>query len=374
MPDLFTPLDVGPLRLPNRVLMAPLTRCRATASRVPNDLMAEHYRQRAGSGLIISEATAISPEALGYPETPGIFTAEQVGGWKRVTAAVHGAGGRIVCQLWHVGRISHPAYQPHGRAPVAPSAVDPGGECRLPDGSKAARVEPRAMTLDDIALTIRDYAHAASAAIEAGFDGVEVHGANGYLPEQFLRDGTNRRTDAYGGPVENRARFLLEATGACVDVCGAERVGVRLSPSGLSGAGGGDSDHLATYGHVVRELDAMGVAFLHIMEAVPGWKTVSPPIPVRTFRSMYRGVLITNGGFDFAKATRYVGEGWCDAVAFGTLYIANPDLAERFARYGERAPLNAPDPATYYTPGARGYCDYPTMGEGVAALPAAEGR
>jgi N-ethylmaleimide reductase len=364
MPDLLTPLDVGPLRLPNRVLMAPLTRCRSTPTRVPNDLMAEYYRQRAGSGLLISEATVISPEASGYPETPGIHTAEQVAGWKRVTSAVHAAGGRIVCQLWHVGRISHPAYQPGRLAPLAPSPVHPGGECRLPDGSRAPRVEPRAMSLDDISRTIADYRHAARCALDAGFDGVELHGANGYLPQQFLRDGTNRRADQYGGSVANRARFMLEATQACIDGWGkggADRVGVRLSPSGISGQHGIDSDHLATYSHIVRELDALRVAYLHIMEAPPGWNSISAPIPVSTFRPMYRGVLITNAGFDYIKATQYIRDGWCDAVAFGTLYIANPDLAERFQRFGELAPLNAPDPATYYTTGPKGYTDYPTL-------------
>jgi N-ethylmaleimide reductase len=359
-PVLLSSIRVGPLVIPNRVWMAPLTRSRAGVERVPNALMAEHYRQRASAGLIISEATQISEQGIGYPDTPGIQTPEQVDGWRLVTRAVHDAGGRIVCQLWHVGRFSHPVFQPGGELPVAPSAINPGGEARTADGPKA-RVTPRALELVEFPRIIEDYRHAARRAKDAGFDGVELHGANGYLPDQFLRDSSNHRTDRYGGSVANRCRFLLEAAEAIIDVWGADRVGVRLSPSGIYN-GMTDSDPRGTFAHAVRELAARRVGYLHVMEAMPGASALDPPIPVSFFRPMYDGALVTNGGFTFEKGKAYLREGWCDAIAFGKLFISNPDLPERFRRFGSDAPLTPWDQSTFYTPGSKGYTDYPALG------------
>lgn len=357
MPDLFSPLKIGPLTLPNRVLMAPLTRCRANPDGSPGELAPLYYQQRASAGLIISEATCISPQAHGYPNTPGIYTPAHIAGWKRVTDAVHRAGGLIYCQLWHVGRLSHPDYQPGGALPIAPSAINSGGETRTPSGPKP-RVTPRAIELAEIPAIIDQYRHAAACAKEAGFDGVELHGANGYLPDQFLRDKSNHRTDAYGGPPANRARFMLEATHALIGVWGAGRVGVRLSPSGRY-HGIDDSDPLKTFGHAVRELGKLGLAYQHIMEPMaPG---DYDHLPMKVFRPMFDGVLITNSGFTFEKATAYLREGWADAVAWGKLFIANPDLPERFRRGAANAVLNAPDEATFYSAGAKGYTDYPAL-------------
>ncbi len=369
MADLFTPLQVGSLSAPNRVFMAPLTRCRAGPGNVPTELMARYYTQRATAGLVISEATQICPEGAGYPSTPGIHSPEQVEGWKRVTSSVHGAGGRIFLQLWHVGRVSHNAYQPGGAAPVSSSATGRGGECTLPDFSKQPYPTPRALATDEIPLVIDQYRRAAEHAKTAGFDGVEVHGANGYLPDQFLRDGVNRRTDRYGGSIENRARFHLEATRAACEVFGAARVGVRLSPSGVFGDML-DSNPKATFGYLVSELGKLGLAYLHIMEAMEAdlrhGKEFNPayePIPVSYFRPLFKGTLVTNAGFTFEKATAYLKEGWADAVAFGVPFIANPDLPERFARMarGQATPLNPPDPATFYGGTEKGYTDYPAL-------------
>lgn len=369
MPTLFDPLRIGPLTAKNRVFMAPLTRSRADDDEVPTLMMAEYYAQRASAGLIVSEASPISPSARGYPWTPGLFTPAQVRGWKLVTEAVHARGGLIFAQLWHVGRISHPDYQPGGAAPVAPSPIDPGGEARTPSGMKP-RVTPRALELHEIPLIMNDYRRAAENARLAGFDGVELHGANGYLPDQFLRDGTNHRTDTYGGPIPHRARFLLEAAQVCIDVWGAERVGVRLNPS-INTPGMLDSTPRETFGFAVRELARLGVAYLHIMERV-SYGDEPPPspddptnIPVGFFRPMYDGVLIANAGFTLEKATRYLREGWADAVAFGRLFLANPDLPERLARQasGVPTPFNQPDRSTFYTRGASGYIDYPSLSE-----------
>lgn len=358
MADLFSALTLGAITLPNRVLMAPLTRCRAQADGTPGESAALYYAQRASAGLIISEATCISERAHGYPNVPGVYTAPHIAGWRRVTDAVHRAGGRVFCQLWHVGRLSHPDYQPGSAAPVSASAISSGGECRTPTGAKP-RVTPRALETEEIAGVIEEYRHAAECAKGAGFDGVELHGANGYLPDQFLRDASNHRTDRYGGSVQNRARFMLEAFEAIASVWGADRVGVRLSPSGRY-HGIDDSDPLATFGHAVRELAKFGPAYQHIMEPMAPGDYVH--LPMRVFRPMFEGVLITNSGFDFAKATAYLKEGWADGVAFGKLFIANPDLVERFRRGGAGAALNPWDEATFYTPGAKGYTDYPALG------------
>jgi N-ethylmaleimide reductase len=365
--DILSPIRVGPYTLPNRVFMAPLTRCRAGAGNVPHALNAEYYAQRASAGLIISEATQISPGGAGYPATPGLHSDAQVEGWKLVTRAVHERGGRIFAQLWHVGRVSHNAYQPDGGAPYSSSEVAKSGQCTLPDGTTAPYPTPRALTTAQIRQVMADYRRAAENALRAGFDGVELHGANGYLPDQFLRDGVNRRTDEYGGSSANRSRFHLEATRELCAVWGADRVGVRLSPSGTFGDMR-DSDTKATFGHLITELGTLGLAYLHIMEAMeadlrhgpeslPGYE----PIPVSHFRPLFKGVLVTNSGFTREKADAYIREGAADAVAFGVAFIANPDLPERFRA---RAALNTPDPSTFYGGGAKGYTDYPTLPRG----------
>ncbi len=347
--------------------MAPLTRCRAGPGNAPTALNAEYYAQRAdpntGCSLIIAEATTISQQAAGYPDTPGLFTDAQVAGWRLVTDAVHARGGVIFAQLWHVGSISHPDFQPGGGLPVSASEVNPGGEARTPDGARKPRVAPRALDRAEIPAIIDDYARAAANALRAGFDGVELHGANGYLPHQFLSDASNRRTDEYGGSVQNRARFLLQAADACIAAVGPDRCGVRLSPNTGSPAII-DSDPLGTFSYVTRELAERRVAYLHIMETVPTWPSVQPPIPVRAFRPLFDGPLITNAGFTFEKATEYLRRGDCDAIAFGRALLANPDLTARFRRLalGDRdVPMNEPDPSTFYTQGPAGYTDYPTL-------------
>ena len=362
--DMLSPIDIGGRTLRNRVFFAPCTRCRADEHLAPHALNALYYRQRASMGLIITEATPINNEGHGYPRTPGIYTQAQIDGWKRVTDAVHEAGGTIYCQLWHVGRVSHMAYQPGGEVPLSSSASPRKADVMLPDGSKAPAPTPKAMTLDDIRRTIDDYGRAGRNALLAGFDGVELHGANGYLPDQFLRDGVNKRTDDYGGPIENRARFMLEAARVLVEAVGASRLGVRLSPSGVFNDMA-DSNPKATYGHVVQRLSDMQLAYLHITEAqesdakhgratIPGYE----PIPASYFRPMVKCPLVTNGGFTLEKANHYLREGWADAIAFGVAAIANPDLVERF-RTG--APLNTVDPSTFYGGGEKGYTDYPFL-------------
>jgi N-ethylmaleimide reductase len=375
--NLFQPLPLGhggPV-LPNRVIMAPLTRCRADAAigGAPHALNATYYAQRAGAGLIISEATQISQQGQGYPGTPGIYTSAHVDGWRLVTKAVHAAGGRIFAQLWHVGRTSHHAYQPDGRAPVSSSETCRGGECLLPDGTRAPYPTARALTLAEIRQVMNDYRHAAQCAKDAGFDGVELHGANGYLPDQFLRDGVNKRTDEYGGNIRNRARFHLEAARALLEVWGPGRVGVRLSPSGAFGAMT-DSNPLATYGHLIQAFNELPMAYLHIMEAMEDDQKLGPTldpnyraIPVAEFKPLTRHPVITNAGFTYEKARDYLARGDADAVAFGIPYIANPDLAQRFQRMaaGEDVPLNKPDFATFYTgrngDPSVGYTDYPAL-------------
>ena len=357
-PHLFTPLTFGALTAPHRVFMAPLTRCRAESGHVPGDLAVEYYRQRAGAGLIITEATSVSPRGFGYPSTPGIFTDAQVAGWKRVTDAVHAAGGRIFLQLWHVGRISHPAYQPDGARPVAPSAVKPKGQV-FTGTAMEDYVTPRALDLAEIPGVIAEYVDGARRAKDAGFDGVEIHNANGYLLDQFLRDGTNRRTDRYGGSVENRARLTLEVTRAVVDIWGADRVGIRFSPGGVFNDMH-DSDPLATFSHVLAQLVPFGLAYAHITEVTAqdiahgATRGVGP----RELRPVYPGVIVTAGGFTRDTGDQAIAEGWADAVAYGVPFLANPDLPERLRR---NAPLNPPDEATFYTPGPKGYTDYPTL-------------
>jgi N-ethylmaleimide reductase len=355
----FEPIRVGALELPNRIVMAPLTRQRAAAGNVPTELNALYYAQRAGAGLIISEATQVTPEGQGYANTPGIHSEAQVEGWRLVTEAVHRAGGRIFLQLWHVGRISHPCFQPGHAAPVAPSALTPPGEVYTPEGKKPY-VTPRALELDEIPAVIATYAEAARRARRAGFDGIEVHGANGYLIDQFLLDGTNHRTDAYGGSVENRARFLLEVTRAVAEAWSPDRVGVRLSPRGRFN-GMHDSDREATFSFAVSRLDALGLAYLHLVDPVAQGPFDNPEVPrlAPRLRPLFRGPLIIAGGLDREAAIQQLSAGDADLVAFGTHFISNPDLPERLRL---DAPLQQADRSTFYGGGARGYTDYPTLG------------
>lgn len=367
---LLTPVQVGPYRLPNRMVMAPLTRNRAGEGNVPTDLMATYYRQRASAGLIVSEATQVAPEGLGYPHTPGIHTDAQVDGWQRVTSRVHAAGGRIFLQLWHVGRISHPDLQPEGRLPVAPSAVRPEGKAVTYEGPKPFQT-PRALTTEEVAGVVEAYARGARNAYRAGFDGVEVHGANGYLIDQFLRDGTNRRSDRYGGPPEHRIRFLEEVVDAVAEVWGPERVGVRLSPmSGFNDMS--DSDPLATFGAAADALGRRGLAYLHVVEPVgsrppPGERELSEGTPgrrvVERIREGFGGVYVANNAYDRETGEAALRRGEADLIAYGRLFLANPDLPERFR---VEAPLNEPDRESFYGGGAEGYVDYPTLEE-VAA-------
>jgi N-ethylmaleimide reductase len=357
-PDLFSPLQLGAIRTPNRIYLAPLTRCRAEAGNVPGDLNAEYYKQRASGGLLIAEATSVSPNGFGYPNTPGIFNDAHVAGWKKVTKAVHEAGGFIFLQLWHVGRISHPSYQPNGALPVAPSAIKPKGQV-FTGTEMAEYVTPRALEGNEIPGIIAEYAHGARAAKEAGFDGVEIHNANGYLLDQFLRDGTNNRTDSYGGTVENRARLTLEVTKAVVDVWGADRVGIRLSPGGVFNDMH-DSDPLHTFGYLLEQLSPLHLAYAHItrVTAQDIAHGASEGVGPRELRPHYQGTVVTNGGFTLETGNEALREGWADAVAFGVPFLANPDLPRRLKLGAE---LNQADPATFYASGPKGYTDYPAL-------------
>ncbi|WPB59379.1 alkene reductase [Xylophilus sp. GOD-11R] len=356
MTTLFSPLQMGALSLKNRIVMAPLTRTRAIGpGRVPNRLMADYYAQRAGAGLILSEATSVTPMGVGYPRTPGIWSDEQVQGWKLVTDAVHAAGGLIVLQLWHVGRISSPDYL-DGRTPVAPSAIAPQGHVSL-IRPQQAYVQPRALELAEIAEVVEAYRVGAANAKRAGFDGVQLHGANGYLLDQFLQDGTNRRTDAYGGSIENRARLLLEATDAAISVWGADRVGMHLAPRADS-HDMGDSDLAATFGYVARELGRRGIAFIAARESQAAPR-LGPQL-----KAAFGGAYIANEGLDQAAGQKLLDAGEADAVAYGKLFIANPDLP---ARFEAGAPLNAWDAGTFYAEGAHGFTDYPALSETAAA-------
>ncbi|SEA11050.1 alkene reductase [Rubrimonas cliftonensis] len=363
-PKLFTPLALGELSLPNRVVMAPLTRNRALPDGdVPHDMNAEYYAQRASAGLIISEASQISPGGKGYAWTPGIHSEAQVSGWRKVTDAVHAAGGRIVIQLWHVGRNSHVSLQPDGRRPVAPSAI--AADARSYDGkSFVATSEPRALELSEIPRVVDDYRRAAQNAMDAGFDGVELHAANGYLIDQFLRDGSSRRDDAYGGSIENRARLLAETLGAITEVWPAGRVGVRFSP--FSSANDvSDSEPMATFGHAIDRASDLGLAYLHMVEGQLGESRDAKALDdVAALRARFKGGYIANNRYDRALAIEAVGAGKADAVAFGRPFIANPDLPERLLR---DAALNDPDDATFYGGGAEGYLDYPFLGDRAAA-------
>lgn len=349
MPDLFEPLVAGDLHLRNRIVLSPLTRARASEGRVPNDLMAEYYVQRSGAGLIITEATSVTPMGVGYEDTPGIWSEEQVEGWKKITAAVHAAGGLIVLQLWHVGRISDPSLL-GGALPVAPSAIAAPGHVSLLRPVRPY-VVPRALETDEIPGIVEAFAAGARNAKRAGFDGVEIHGANGYLLDQFLQSGSNHRTDRYGGSVENRSRLMLEVADACIAVWGASRVGMHLAPR-CDSQGMGDANPAETFGHVAKALGERGIAFLCAREH-PGPDSLGPAL-----KRAFGGVFIANQGFTKQTAQEWLDAGDADAVAFGTSFLANPDLPERFAR---NAPLNAPNPSTFYAKGSTGYTDYPTL-------------
>lgn len=349
MPTLFDPITLGDLALNNRIIMAPLTRCRAGEGRVPSALMVEYYRQRASAGLILTEATSVTPMGVGYPNTPGIWSAEQIQVWRAVTDAVHAAGGKIVLQLWHVGRISDPTYL-DGQLPVAPSALKPAGHVSLLRPKKEYET-PRALETAEIAGVIEAFRKGAENAKEAGFDGVELHAANGYLIDQFLQSRTNRRTDAYGGPVENRARLLLEITDALIGVWGAGRVGVHLAPRGDS-HDMGDDNPAETFGYVARELGKRKIAFIFTREK-QGEDSLAPQL-----KQQFGGALIANEGFNKEQANAWLAAGKCDAVSFGVPFIANPDLVKRLE---QDAPLNEPRFETFYGSSPEGYIDYPTL-------------
>ena len=351
MKTLFDPLNVGALRLPNRIIMAPLTRSRAGVQRVPNELMAAYYVQRADAGMILSEATSVTPMGVGYAETPGIWSEEQVEGWKIVTSAVHEAGGRMLLQLWHVGRISDPIFL-HGETPVGPSAIRPAGHVSLVRPQKEF-VTPRALKIDEIPGIIDAYRSGAVNAKRAGFDGVELHGANGYLLDQFLQDKSNQRTDRYGGPIENRARLMLEVADAVIDIWGADLVGMHLAPR-ADAHDMGDSTRLETFSHVARELGKRKIAFICAREHT-GENRIGPQL-----KKAFGGVYIANEGFSRDTANAAINAGEADAVAFGKLFIANPDLVKRFE---QKAALNTPDATTFYVPGEKGYVDYPALTE-----------
>ncbi len=363
---LLDPIFLGALKLPNRLVMAPLTRSRAGESRIPNDLMSEYYKQRAGAGLIISEATVISVEGIGYLNTPGIYSEEQIHGWKGVTETVHKAQGRIYMQLWHMGRISHPSFLPKGIQPVAPSAIPAEGEIRTPLGKSSFPV-PRALETAEVKRVIREYGVAAENAMKSGFDGVELHAANGYLPEQFLNDGTNQRLDEYGGSKENRARFILQALEEIIKVWGDHRVGIRLSPSGLR-MGTRDSDPVGTYTYLVRELNHFPLAYLHLVEPLQSLQEEQKYLKHVTpyFRDIYKGNLISAGGYNPDSAQYALQQGWADMIAFGKAFIANPDLPERIRI---AAALNQADPETFYTFDSIGYTDYPFLKSNQAVSP-----
>lgn len=349
MPTLFDPLQLGPLHLPNRIFLAPLTRARAGQQRVPNALMAEYYRQRSSAGLILTEATSVTPMGVGYANTPGIWSQEQVEGWKLVTQAVHEAGGRIFLQLWHVGRISDPMFL-EGALPVAPSAIAAAGHVSLVRPEKAF-VTPRALELSEIPGIVEAYRKGAENAKLAGFDGVEVHGANGYLLDQFLQSKTNQRTDEYGGSVENRARLMLEVTDAVISVWGADRVGMHLAPRG-DAHDMGDANPLETFSYVARELGRRKIAFIAAREhQAPD--SIGPAL-----KQAFGGVYVANEKFTLESGNAILAAGDADAVAFGVPFLANPDLPKRLA---QQAPLNAPDPSTFYGDGAKGYTDYPVL-------------
>jgi len=358
---LFQPMKMGPYTLPNRIAMAPLTRSRSRQpGNVPTPLNACYYTQRASAAFIITEATQVSLQGQGYAWTPGIHTREQVEAWRRVTDAVHQAGSLIFMQLWHVGRVSHPSLQPDGVLPVAPSAIAPSGDAFVEneqgEGALVPFVTPRALQMIEMPFIVKQFVHGARNALAAGFDGVEIHCANGYLLDQFVNSSSNQRTDDYGGSVENRARLLVEVIEAVREIWGSDRMGVRLSPLGTFNDMG-DDDPEVTFGHIAERLSAYDLAYLHVVN--PN-ESGSVATIMKVMREKYDGTLIVAGGFDREKAETWLQQGDADLVAFGRLFLANPDLPERFR---QRAHLNTDDPSTYYGGGAKGYTDYPTLAQ-----------
>ncbi|WP_460613375.1 MULTISPECIES: alkene reductase [Hymenobacter] len=357
-PHLFSPVQVGALTLPNRFAMAPMTRSRATnEATVPTESVVKYYVQRASAGLIITEGSQVSPQGVGYINTPGIYSEEQVAGWKKVTDAVHAAGGRIFIQLWHVGRVSHPFFH-NGELPVAPSAIKPEGAKAFTGQGFEDVPTPRALDLSEIPGVVDQFRQAARNAKLAGFDGAEIHGANGYLLDQFIQDGSNQRTDEYGGSLENRTRFVKEVVQAVIGELGADRVGIRLSPQGSASIK--DSDPVKTFSYVTEQLNQFNLAYLHVIEALPGHPMAQPSVPAVAahLRKIFKGTFILNGGYTQETAEEALANNEADVIAFGVPFIANPDLVERF-RIG--AALNTPDPSTFYVPGDKGYIDYPSL-------------
>lgn len=363
MTDLFDSYDLNGLVLPNRIVMSAMTRTRATDDGVPTDLMVEYYVQRASAGLIVTECTQVSDQAHGIIRCPGLHRDDQIAGWRKVTDAVHAAGGRIVCQIWHCGRVAHPDMR-GGEQPVAPSPIPATGDFFLPSGRVDFPV-PRELGIDELPGIVADFARATRNARLAGFDGVELHGANGYLHDQFLQDGSNKRTDAYGGPVENRARLMIETAVAMIEAWDAGQVGIRLSPSSFL-YGTDDSDKRATFGYVIERLNKLGIGYICLLE--PNAKAVEQGVQIehvaKTFRPLIAVPLMVNTGFDQAKGDAAIGGGQADLVAFGVPFLANPDLPERL-RIG--APFNKPDPSTFYGEGAKGYTDYSALAPAQAA-------
>jgi N-ethylmaleimide reductase len=350
--ELFAPFQLGPLWLANRIVMAPMSRSRADAEDAPDALTTQYYEQRASAGLIVTEAAPISLQGRSTPNMPGVYSARQVAGWTKVAQAIHGAGGKVFLQLWHAGRVSHPSFQPSDALPVAPSAIAPAGT--LGTGARALPyVAPRELSTEEVRGIVREFAEAARRAKEAGFDGIELHAGNGYLIDQFLRDGSNRRTDGYGGSPRNRARFLIEITSAVSAIWGAGRVGIRLSPASAVNDMR-ESDPQQCFNYLVDALSDGSLAFIHVDE------TSNQPFDWRAFRRCYRGIYIANRGYDRDRAIQAIDNGDADLVSFGALYIANPDLVRRL-RIG--AQLNAPDRSTFYGGDHRGYTDYPTLAE-----------
>jgi N-ethylmaleimide reductase len=356
--NIFSKYKLGDLELSNRMVMSPMTRCRAIEGNVPNPLSVTYYTQRATAGLIITEGSQVSPHGVGYVNTPGIHSPSQVAGWKKVTEAVHKAGGKIFLQLWHVGRVSHPDFL-GGELPVAPSALSVEGEVHTPHGKKKF-VIPRALELDEIPGIVEQFRKGAQNAKAAGFDGVEIHGANGYLLDQFLRDGSNHRTDKYGGNLENRLRLPLEVTEAVVGVWGFDRVGYRISPQ-FSLYSMSDTNPRQTFSHFAKELNNIGIGYIHIVEPVGGRMGVTAPDAklAPTIHEIFEGTLILNGGYDYSSGNEVIEKGDADLISFGVPFLANPDLPERFRK---NAPLNSPDISTFYGGEEKGYIDYPKLG------------
>src|ERR1700722_20075974 len=359
---LLEPYKLGPITLSNRLVMAPLTRNRAVEGRVPSPLAVEYYGQRASAGLLITEASQVSQQGQGYQDTPGIYSKEQVAGWRKVTDRVHERGGHIFLQAWHVGRISHTSLQPNGGAPVAPSAIRANGKTFV-GGTFADVSEPRALALEEIPGIIESFKRATANVLEAGFDGIEVHAANGYLLDQFARDGTNKRTDAYGGSIENRAKLTLEISKAVAAEAGPERTRIRISPvtpaNDIS-----DSDPQALFDYIVDHLNALKLVYIHVIEGATAGARDIAPFDYRALRNRFKGAYIANNGYDFKLANKALSANEADLIAFGKLFISNPDLVERFKR---GAPLNTPDRDTFYGGGAKGYTDYPALQSAAAA-------